>query len=160
VRALTCADEQWQAIVRSRQLSVQTFRWIFLSERSSSAVGALRQGCADPAHARAIARTDARALRHTRNPCAPGSAALVEAALAQVDGQSDRTATHLRSAIDNLGANEMAMYAAAARRRLGELLGGDEGRALLAQGDATMLAQGVKNLDLMTEMLVPGCRSR
>jgi hypothetical protein len=51
------------------------------------------------------------------------------------------------------------MHAAAARRRLGELIGGDEGQALLAQGDAVMCAQRVGNLDAITEMPCAGCRA-
>lgn len=55
--------------------------------------------------------------------------------------------------------SEGPMFAAAARRRLGELIGGDEGRALLAEGDAVMRAQRVVNLDAVTEMLCAGCRA-
>jgi hypothetical protein len=51
------------------------------------------------------------------------------------------------------------MHAAAARRRLGELLGGDEGKSLLAEGDAVMRAQRIVNLDAVTEMLCAGCRA-
>ena len=50
------------------------------------------------------------------------------------------------------------MLAASARRRLGQLLGGDEGTALLAAGDAFMRAQGVKNLEALTEVSCPGLR--
>ncbi|MEO7328664.1 MAG: hypothetical protein ABI193_08815, partial [Minicystis sp.] len=51
---------------------------------------------------------------------------------------------------------DMAHYANAARRRRGELLGGDEGRDLIASADAAMGAQGVSNPARMTAALLPG----
>jgi hypothetical protein len=51
---------------------------------------------------------------------------------------------------------DVALYAAAARRRRGELLGGDEGRELIASADAAMRAQNVVNPARMTAALVPG----
>jgi hypothetical protein len=54
----------------------------------------------------------------------------------------------------------MRLFAAAARRRLGELTGGEEGRSLAAQAERWLAAQGVRNLERMTRLLVPlprGC---
>jgi hypothetical protein len=53
----------------------------------------------------------------------------------------------------------MRLYAAAARRRLGELIGGDEGKGLIAAGDAVMRAERIEDLDAVTEMLCAGCRA-
>jgi eukaryotic-like serine/threonine-protein kinase len=45
----------------------------------------------------------------------------------------------------------------AAKRRLGQLLAGDEGASWLAEGDACMRASGVVDLESTTRMILPGC---
>jgi hypothetical protein len=49
----------------------------------------------------------------------------------------------------------MALYAAAARRRLGELLGGAEGAALIEAADDWMAGQGVARPERLTALFVP-----
>ena len=51
---------------------------------------------------------------------------------------------------------DMKLYAAAARHRRGELVGGDAGRALTDEADALMLRQEIRNPARMTAMLAPG----
>jgi hypothetical protein len=43
-----------------------------------------------------------------------------------------------------------------ARRRLGELLGDEGGKALINEADEWMLAQQIQNPGLLTRMLAPG----
>ena len=50
---------------------------------------------------------------------------------------------------------DMWLHAAVARRRRGQLLGGDEGRALIADADAWMAGEGVKNPERMCAALAP-----
>jgi len=50
----------------------------------------------------------------------------------------------------------MALMAAAAARRLGVLLGGDEGAAEVARSDGWMVAQGVRDPERLTRVLAPG----
>jgi hypothetical protein len=65
-------------------------------------------------------------------------------------------ARHLRDAARGFDAAGMALFAAAARRRLGEVLGGEEGRALVEAASAWMRAQGVADPERITAMLAPG----
>jgi len=50
----------------------------------------------------------------------------------------------------------MFLYAAATRRRLGGLVGGDEGGRLVEQADAWMTEQGIYNPTRMTALYAPG----
>jgi hypothetical protein len=54
----------------------------------------------------------------------------------------------------------MAMYAAAARSRLADIIGGDAGRELKASALARMSAERVQRPDNMLSMLAPGFLKR
>jgi hypothetical protein len=82
----------------------------------------------------------------------------LQAALALDLGETERASVALRRAVADFDAAELGLCAAAARRRLGQLLAGDQGRELLAAGEAFMNGQGVKNIEALTELGCPGCR--
>ena len=62
----------------------------------------------------------------------------------------------LRPRSDGFERMDMRLYAAASRRRLGELLGDDRGRQLKTDADAWMTTQRIKSPERMMRMLVPG----
>ena len=64
----------------------------------------------------------------------------------------------LRRAIDGFDQGGLDLYAAAARRALGQLVGGDEGRALIARCDAWMAGQGIRVPEKMARACVSGFR--
>jgi hypothetical protein len=80
---------------------------------------------------------------------------LMLAGSALVAGDSERADHHLREAIARFTGEDMVLYAAAARMRLGELVGGEDGAALLAQGRAAFEAAGVVNVARFSNMLAP-----
>ncbi len=51
---------------------------------------------------------------------------------------------------------QVGLFAAAARRRLGEAIGGEAGRSLIAQADAWMSAQSIVNPGRMAACYAPG----
>ena len=83
-------------------------------------------------------------------------ALLLRAGVAATRGETSRAGPLLESAEAGLMAAEMALHAAAARRRRGELIGGEAGRGLVAAADAWMAGQSIKNPERMTAMLAPG----
>jgi hypothetical protein len=51
---------------------------------------------------------------------------------------------------------DMALEAAAARRRLGEIVGGDAGRELIARSEEYMRQQQIRRSERMVAVLAPG----
>ncbi|HUQ01798.1 MAG TPA: protein kinase [Kofleriaceae bacterium] len=89
-----------------------------------------------------------------------GSAKVWEAlARAAIAPAPDAQVAYLRAAITATERTGMSLYAHAARRRLGILLGGTEGDALVAAADAAMRAQGVVDPAHLIEVVAPATRA-
>jgi hypothetical protein len=83
-------------------------------------------------------------------------AALIHAALAKQQGDESNAAALVEQAIAGFESVDMALYAAAARRRLGELLGGDQGGDLIVQSQTWMTKQQIRNAAAVTNLMAPG----
>jgi hypothetical protein len=105
------------------------------------------------------AEADARALERERAPWSDGLAGLVRALLAERRGDDEGAARAFKSAIERLESASMQLHAMVARRRLGELLSGEEGRALRERATEWMGAQRIADPDCMTALLAPGRES-
>jgi hypothetical protein len=72
-------------------------------------------------------------------------------------GRGDRSGCEqqLRAAIDRLEGAHMRLFATVARRRLGELVGGADGRRMLDDANAWMREQTIRNPDRMAYALAP-----
>jgi hypothetical protein len=147
--------ENWQPFLRSLLARTQ-HAWIESHHvRARGALAALAEN--EPSSTLLLqARRDTAKVDRTGAPWARALATLLAAGLAQVRGDQDRAAAQLRAGIDSVTAAGMHLYAAAARRRLGQHVGGDEGVALRATADAWMSERGVANPARMTAMLIPG----
>jgi hypothetical protein len=104
------------------------------------------------------AEHDARLLERERIAWAAALAQLIHAAVAAGRGETAAAIARLSAAVAGLEAADMRQMAAVARRRLGELKGGAEGSALVAQMNAWLTAQKVRNPDRYAAMSVPGFR--
>jgi serine/threonine protein kinase len=82
----------------------------------------------------------------------------IRAAILHQRSDDARAVTALRAAAAGYDAAQMAMHGNAVRRRLGVLLGGDEGRALVVVADAAMRAEAIADPERMTALLAPGFR--
>ncbi len=108
----------------------------------------------------------AQAARRTRRltsmqlPYGIAWASLLRAAIATQRGQWRRAADLLRATISTADQHAMPCVAACAQRRLGSLLKGDEGAALVAEGEAWMIAQGAVRPERLTEVYAPGFAPR
>lgn len=86
----------------------------------------------------------------------PELATLVRAGVAHARGDDAFSQELLGVAIEGLERAEMRAYAAAAKRQLGVLRGGDDGPALVAEADAYFTGEGVLKPERFAEMLAPG----
>jgi hypothetical protein len=90
---------------------------------------------------------------------APWAAPVVSvsrAAIAELRGESQSVVTLLETAIAGFDKAEMGLYAAVARRRLGQTIGGESGAALVRAADLWMTDQRIKSPVAMSRLLAPG----
>jgi hypothetical protein len=99
---------------------------------------------------------DAGRLAAEGMPYATAAAALLRACVAAARGREEEAQTRLDAAESGFLAADMTLFAACARRRKGEMLGGEEGRALVADADAVMQGQGIERPEKWTAMYAPG----
>jgi eukaryotic-like serine/threonine-protein kinase len=87
-------------------------------------------------------------------PCPTAYARLIRGALAVLAGDASRAVAQLSEAITGFEGVDMYLCAAAARRRLGEFLGGARGQDEIDRADRWMSDQKFKNPTSLVSMIV------
>jgi len=157
-RAWERVRASWPAFVGSQLPRIGMVHAQMLHLRGATALAAAR-ATRDPAEAAAlldVAERAARDLARGRIVLLRPMGLLLRAGAAAARRNADRAASLLEQAAQGLDAAEMALYAAAARRRQAELAGGETGRARVCAADECMAAEGICNPEQMTRMLAPG----
>lgn len=104
----------------------------------------------------ARARADAGRVRRSRSAWGRGMADLLEASARVLDGRREDAMGPLKEAITAFDSIDHALYAAVARWRLGELVGGDEGAALRREGQRFFGAARPGALERVLHVFSPG----
>ncbi len=104
----------------------------------------------------AEARRVVRELEREPVSYSPPLAALLAAGIASVTGDRGEAARALRAAIALGTSAELGLQTEAARYQLGRLLGGEEGRDLLAHAERVYAVQGVRVPSRFVQMVAPG----
>jgi len=145
----------WPLYARSLLLRVQMIRVQMheLRARCAVAVAAVSD---DPQLLLRQAEQDVNQLEREERPWALAYARGLQAAIAVQRQQFDRGRERLQEAVDRFDACDMLLNAAVARRRLGEMVGGDEGGSLVAQANAWISTQGIRDPARWTAMYAPG----
>ena len=147
-------EGQWQALENSMLLRIQVLRIEAMHLRARTALAnSVIRGDRDKLR---IAEKLARKIEKENMAWGKPFASLVRAAVAHQRSEESRRATFLADAVQGFDAAGMHLYAAAARRRLGEITGGGKGQQLSTEADAWMVAQRIKNPAALTQMLAPG----
>jgi serine/threonine protein kinase/tetratricopeptide (TPR) repeat protein len=147
--------KEWPAYKTSQLLRIQEIRVDALHMRSCSAVAAVASG-ADPGPLLRIAEGDARRLGREDVAWAQAHARFVRAGIARARGDLGGARANLEDATARYAAAGMHLCAAATRRRLGALLGGDAGRTVMAEADSWMQGQQIRNPKGMADLYAPG----
>jgi tetratricopeptide (TPR) repeat protein len=160
--AATALDELaavFSDLDRSMLLRVKIVRADAIALRARILVAAAAEGHA-PDGGRANVSRIARRLDGERAGYANVYALLLRAGMSSFgSGHTDEEAAgHLREAIEQANEHDMGLHLAAARDRLGRIVGGDEGAALREAAAAYATAEGVVEPDRMYEAIAPGIR--
>jgi eukaryotic-like serine/threonine-protein kinase len=147
--------DRWAGLEASLHLRIQLVRGIAAHLRARTALSLAQRS---PARAALIevATKAARDLEGEGAAWLDPLAAMVHAGVAATRGDVDKALAALAKAIRGFRAAEMELFAVAAKRRYGELLGGDKGAAMAADAERWMKERGVVRPDRVTAMLAPG----
>jgi tetratricopeptide (TPR) repeat protein len=154
--AYTRLATRWREIEASMLLRIRQQRIETLSVRGRAAVAAAGVGGREARRLHAEALRHARAIVREDLPWARGQGLVIRAAVAFADARDEAAIGDLGRAIQHFESTGMALHAAAARRRLGEVLGGSAGQGELANADAWMTRAGILDQDGIVRMLAPG----
>lgn len=154
IAAHTEVEGSWLDLDRSLLLRVESVRVESLALRGAAAIAAAGAGSEGEAAFRVAERAQRSLARETTPFAAPFAAAL-RAAVALARGHVGRALAGFEDAERAFGQLSMGLHAAAARRRFGEIAGGDEGRLRIEAADAWMRDRGVVRPDRLAAMLAP-----
>jgi hypothetical protein len=151
-------EEAWPAFEQSMLGRVRVVRSQMVHVRGVTALAAAA-AARDLATAGPPLRVAQRAARElTSDPIAAfrPTGELLRAGIAALRGQTERALLILDTVAAQFDAVDMALHAAVARRRFGELSGGETGAARVADADAWMARQGIRSPGQISLMLAPG----
>jgi serine/threonine protein kinase len=148
-------EHYWPIYKSSLVLGIQQLRIDVRQSMTRAALGAIDAGAA-PGPLLREARRHIRAIERERMPWSDAIALHLRGGLHAAQGDRRAAVLHLCQAVPALEKAGMGLYAAAARRRLGQWLGGPEGRALAARADEWMARQQIRDPDRMTAAFAPG----
>jgi serine/threonine protein kinase len=144
----------WPAVVRSQFLRVKSIQLVMTELRARAALAAARTA-AQPAPLLKVAAQAAHHLEQLGMTWSLPKAHLLGAQIAFLRGDRSEALSQLGRAATGCDTVPLGMFAAAVRRRRGELLGGDEGSGLINQANAWMTTQNVQDPARLTAAYAP-----
>jgi hypothetical protein len=145
----------WPSVVRSQFLRVKSIELLMTELRARAALAAARTS-GQPAALIKVAVRGAHYLEHLGMTWSTPKARLLSAQIAVLQGDRSTAQALLGEAVAGFDAVPLGMFAAAARRRQGELIGGEEGRVLIEKANTWMASQSVQDPARLTAAYTPG----
>jgi serine/threonine protein kinase/tetratricopeptide (TPR) repeat protein len=148
-------EAEWAKTRRSSAFRFQIIRIEMRHIRARMALAAAAAGL-DASAMLSVAYDEARAIEREAAAWSDPMAVLVRAGISAARGRREEAIRQLEDAERRLQAADMPPHAAAARRRRGQLTGGDAGRVLVASADEAIAAMGACRPERIADVLVPG----
>jgi eukaryotic-like serine/threonine-protein kinase len=145
--------EGWPKLEGSLLMRVQVVRAEALFLRGRAVLARAHGAPGEKAWARELDQVSVR-LDRQHMPGAHALSNVLAAGAARLAGDEERAAGLLAQAESRFQTAEMALCAAAARRRRGELLGGSAGARLVTGADRWMSGQTIRNPAAMTRLIL------
>lgn len=152
-------DEAWKRIERSLLWQVPAVRLdvsIWAGACNLARAAEVRRKNGDIRAYLAEAKRRLKLVGASPLPARTGSVHSFRAVIAHLEGNNDKAITELRAALPHLDAYHSTGAADAARWRLGQLVGGDEGAALIAGTRARLKAMRAVRPERMVDWGMPG----
>ena len=148
-------SSEWPRLEGAMFLRLQNVR-VFMVDLRARAEIALAVARGGDGELLRVAERRARGIEHEKMAWGDPLATSLLACMARAR-RDDRAASRLfELAAAGFDAVDMRVHAAAARERLGQVLGGDEGRELRARAKEALSTQAVKDPTRLVRMLAPG----
>jgi hypothetical protein len=152
-RAVELLERKMPAILRAFLMRIYAVRAFNTFLRLAAWLGLLAAGAPDPGR---LAATIRKLCRRLDGDLPMRAVPLIAGAgLAVVRGDLDAAVIGYRDAAAGFDALDMMQLASAARWRLGELIGGDAGRAMIADARTALAAEGVVRPDRLVAAFAP-----
>jgi hypothetical protein len=156
------ADAAWQRVLdawpRFRRSLLRRIQLVYLESchlHARSVLAAVASG-GFPERGLKLAERDARRIEKAAMAWSDPFAELVRASVAALRGDRDGAIRSLSSAETGFEATDAGLYAACARARRGQLVGGPEGEKLSSEAAAWMTEQRIARPERMLDVLAPG----
>jgi hypothetical protein len=148
-------DSKWGALRRSLLMRVQYVRIESLFHRAVTALALAHQSRNGRERVRLtrIAHSNAKRIAQEKTVWGDPIALAIQAGAAMTDRNEEASLRHLRAAEEAFRSADMQCYAAIARRRRGQLTGGDDGDTLIREAEDWMASQEIRNPDKMSRIL-------
>ena len=149
---------QWAGLQRSLVLRAQVFRVEsrYLQGRCALSAALEMGGSAEADSLLRSSEREASAIESENLAWGNPLGKLLCAGATSMRGRVDRAVHLLEGAEKEFSLADMALHAAIAKRRRGELIGGDPGRALVDESETWMRGEQIRNPQGMAMMLAPG----
>ncbi|EPX60010.1 hypothetical protein D187_002096 [Cystobacter fuscus DSM 2262] len=153
-------DGAWETALAANAMGWQFTRVQGLHFHAGAALALACQRPSERERMLASVSQDTQQLRQEGRHYSRASAALLQAGVAMTRGQPEEALRELEAAIAGFTEADMALHVACACWHKGRLLGGDEGRALVAEAEAVMHEQGIRHAERWVDVFAPGFSMR